>query len=175
MKNETSKGFSTRAIHVGHNPFEHHGALNPPIYLNATYAFESTAQGQNRFLGEEPGYIYSRVGNPTETVLEAKLASLEGGEAALAVASGMGAITALLWTQMEPGEQILADKTLYGCTYAFLTEGIRKFGVDVRFADFTQPAALRQALSAKTRLVFCETPANPNMRISDLAILTAAD
>jgi methionine-gamma-lyase len=171
MKNETSKGFSTRAIHVGHNPFEHHGALNPPIYLNATYAFESTAQGQNRFLGEEPGYIYSRVGNPTETVLEAKLASLEGGEAALAVASGMGAITALLWTQMEPGEQILADKTLYGCTYAFLTEGIRKFGVDVRFADFTQPAALRQALSAKTRLVFCETPANPNMRIIDLAMV----
>lgn len=84
QKRSHSQGFSTRAIHKGHDPQQHQGALNPPIYLNATYAFESTQQGQSRFLGEEPGYIYSRVGNPTETVLEEKLADLEGGEAALA-------------------------------------------------------------------------------------------
>ena len=90
MSNKTYRGFSTRAIHTGHDPFANHGALNPPVYMNATFAFESTRQGQQRFLGEEPGYVYSRVGNPTETVLEEKLADLEGGEAALAVASGMG-------------------------------------------------------------------------------------
>jgi len=165
------QGFSTRAIHLGYDPSRYHGALNPPVYLNATYAFESTRQGQNRFLGEEPGYVYSRVGNPTETVLEEKLANLEGGEAALAVASGMGAITSLIWTFTEPGDEILADKTLYGCTYAFLTEGLRKYGVRVSFVDFTRPEALAEALNARTRFVFFETPANPNMRIIDVAMV----
>ena len=171
MSKAHPRGFSTKAIHSGHDPRQHHGALNPPIYLNATYAFESTQQGQNRFLGEEPGYIYSRVGNPTETVLEEKLALLEGGEAALAVASGMGAITSLLWSFVEPGDEIVADQTLYGCTYAFLTEGIRKFGVGVRFVDFTRADELEQALGPRTRFVFFETPANPNMRIIDLAMV----
>jgi len=168
-KKTTGQGFSTRAIHKGHDPQQYHGALNPPVYLNATFAFESTEQGQKRFLGEEPGYIYSRVGNPTETVLEEKLANLEGGEAALAVASGMGAITSLIWSYVEPGDEIVIDKTLYGCTFAFFSEGIKKFGVEPRFVDFTQPAELQQALSAKTRFLFFETPSNPNMRIIDIA------
>ncbi|MBG7601474.1 MAG: methionine gamma-lyase [Gammaproteobacteria bacterium] len=170
-KQNDRHGFSTRAIHTGHDPQQHHGALNPPVYLNSTYAFESSAQGQKRFLGEEPGYVYSRVGNPTETVLEEKLADLEGGEAALAVASGMGAITSLIWSFVEPGDEIVADKTLYGCTFAFLTEGISKFGVKLRFADFTRPDELQQALSNKTRFVFFETPSNPNMRIIDVAMV----
>lgn len=170
-KQNQHQGFSTRAIHKGHDPQQHQGALNPPIYLNSTYAFESTQQGQNRFLGEEPGYVYSRVGNPTETVLEEKLADLEGGEAALAVASGMGAITSLVWSLVEPGDEIVADKTLYGCTFAFFTEGIKKFGVKMRFVDFTKPDELELALSNKTRLLFFETPANPNMRIIDVAMV----
>ncbi len=170
-KQNNHHGFSTRAIHTGHDPQQHQGALNPPVYLNSTYAFESTEQGQKRFSGEESGYVYSRVGNPTETVLEEKLADLEGGEAALAVASGMGAITSLFWSFVEPGDEIVADKTLYGCTFAFLTEGISKFGVELRFADFTQPDELQQALSSKTRFVFFETPANPNMRIIDVAMV----
>ncbi len=169
---DDDQGFSTRAIHVGHDPQAHHGSLNPPIYMNATYAFESVQQGQNRFLGEEAGYVYSRTGNPTETVLENKLACLEGGEAALAVASGMGAITSLLWTFTRPGDEIVADKTLYGCTYAYLTEGIKKYGVEVKFVDFTRPEMLRQALGSKTRLVFFETPANPNMRVIDVAMVS---
>jgi len=168
-KKNPGQGFSTRAIHKGHDPYKHYGALNPPIYLNATFAFESTEQGQKRFLGEEPGYIYSRVGNPTETVLERKLADLEGGEAALAVASGMGAITSLIWSYVEPGDEIVIDKTLYGCTFSFFTEGIKKFGVEPRFVDFTRPAELQKALSNKTRFLFFETPSNPNMRIIDIA------
>ena len=162
------QGFSTRAIHAGFDPFQHHGALNPPLYLNATYAFESTEQGQKRFLGEEQGYVYSRIGNPTETVLEKKLAELEGGEAALAVASGMGAITSLLWSFILPGDEILADKTLYGCTYALFTEGLSKFGVSVVFADFTQPKEVTNAITENTRFLFLESPANPNMRIIDI-------
>lgn len=171
MTDDSSRfpGFSTRAIHSGHNPQEHHGSLNPPLYLNATYAFESTQQGQNRFLGEEAGYVYSRVGNPTGAVLEQKLALLEGGEAALALASGMGAITSLLWTFTRPGDEIIADKTLYGCTYAFLTEGLARFGVRLHFVDLTDPGELERVLSPKTRFVFFESPANPNMRLIDIA------
>jgi methionine-gamma-lyase len=170
-KKSYTQGFSTRAIHTGHDPRQHQGAINPPIYLNSTYAFESTQQGQKRFLGEEPGYVYSRVGNPTETVLEEKLADLEGGEAALAVASGMGAITSLIWSFVEPGDEIVADKTLYGCTFAFFTEGLSKFGVKLHFVDFTQADELKQVLNNKTSFVFFETPANPNMRIIDVAMV----
>ena len=110
-KDKDAQGFSTRAIHFGYDPASHHGALNPPVYLNATYTFESIAQGQQRFSGEAPGYVYARVGNPTQSVLEKRLASLEGGEAAVAVASGIGAITALLWSFLESGDEINADNT----------------------------------------------------------------
>jgi len=171
--NSSTSGFSTRAIHTGHDPQQHQGALNPPIYLNSTYAFESTDQGQKRFSGEEPGYVYSRVGNPTETVLEQKLADLEGGEAALAVASGMGAITSLFWSFVEPGDEIIADKTLYGCTFAFFTEGISKFNIKITFIDMTQPENLQKAINSKTRFVFFETPANPNMRLIDISLISA--
>lgn len=162
------QGFSTRAIHSGHDPKNHQGALNPPIYMNSTFAFESVDQGQRRFLGEEAGYVYSRIGNPTQSMLETKLADLEGGESALALASGMGAITSLLWTFTEPGDEIIADLTLYGCTYAFLTEGIARYGVKVKFADFTDPHSLVEVLGPRTRFLFFESPANPNMRIIDI-------
>ena len=118
MNDDQAPGFATRAIHHGYDPLDHEGALNPPVYLNSTYAFPDIAEGQRRFRGESPGYIYSRVGNPTVSVLEARLASLEGGAAALATASGMGAITSTLWTLLQAGDAIVADQTLYGCTFA---------------------------------------------------------
>jgi methionine gamma-lyase len=166
-------GFATRAIHLGHDPHDYHGALIPPVFMTATFAFEDVAQGQRRFLGEEPGYIYSRVGNPTVTVLEKRLASLEGGEAAMATSSGMGAITSALWTLLQAGDAILADKTLYGCTYGFLAHGLARLGVEVGFADFTDPAAVAGALKANTKVLFFETPANPNMRLIDIAAVSA--
>ncbi len=167
------QGFATRAIHLGYDPHDYHGALIPPVFMTSTFAFEDIAQGQRRFMGEEPGYIYSRVGNPTVSVLEARLASLEGGGAALATSSGMGAITSALWTLVKAGDVIVADQTLYGCTYAFLHHGLARLGVEVRFADLTDPAALERALGTQTRLVFFETPANPNMRLIDIAAMSA--
>jgi len=167
-KDKDPKGFSTRAIHAGYDPMRHHGALNPPVYLNATYTFGSIAEGQQRFSGEAPGYVYARVGNPTQTVLEKRLASLEGGEAAVAVASGIGAITALLWSFIKSGDEIIADKTLYGCTFAFMEHGLSRFGIKVRFVDLTEPDALADAMTPNTRFVFFETPTNPNMRVIDI-------
>jgi methionine gamma-lyase len=131
------------------------------------------AEGQRRFRGEEPGYIYSRVGNPTVSILESRLASLEGGEAGLATASGMGAISAALWTLLQSGDTILADRTLYGCTFALLQHGLTRLGIEVRFADLTDPAEAERALTPSTRVVFFETPANPNMHLIDIESVSA--
>jgi methionine gamma-lyase len=168
---EHAQGFSTRAIHHGYNPLDCHGALNPPVYLTSTFAFPSTEIGTERFQGAAEGYIYSRVGNPTVSVLEKRLAALEEGEAALATSSGMGAITAVIWTLLKAGDEIVADKTLYGCTFALLHHQLERFGIAARFADLTDPAELKAALSEKTRLVLTETPSNPNMRVIDIAAI----
>ena len=119
MTNLKEKGIGTQAIHAGQekNPF---GALATPIYQTSTFIFDSVEQGQARFMGEEEGYIYSRTKNPTVTVAEEKVAMLEKGEHAMATSSGMGAISSTLWTFLKAGDHILADKTLYGCTFALL-------------------------------------------------------
>ncbi len=161
-------GFATRAIHLGYDPMQNQGALTPPLHLTSTFAFDSAEQGAAVFAGEAPGFFYSRVSNPTNDLLERRAAALEGAEAGLALASGMGAISAVLWTLLAPGDEIIADETLYGCTFAFLNHGLAKFGITVTHIDMTEPENLRAALSANTRIVYFETPANPNMRLVDI-------
>ena len=117
MNTEKKFGFATRQIHAGHME-NAAGSLCAPIYQTSTFAFSTVQQGGARFAGEEGGYIYTRLGNPTLGAVEEKLASLEGGEAAMAAASGMGAISSALWTSVVAGDEIVADETLYGCTYA---------------------------------------------------------
>lgn len=167
--NAPKRGFATRAIHAGYDPLDYHGALNPPVFLTSTFAFDRIETGIERFKGEAQGYIYSRVGNPTATVLETRLASLEGGEAALATSSGMGAITAVVWSLLKAGDEIIADRTLYGCTFALFTHQIQRFGMSVRFVDLTDPANLEGAFAPNTKMVFTESPSNPNMRLVDIA------
>lgn len=166
-------GFATRAIHHGYDAYAGHGSLNPPVYLSSTYAFPTVEDGSARFAGEQPGFVYSRVGNPTTALLEARMADLEGGEAALVTASGQGATTSLLWTLLAPGDEIIADKTLYGCTFGFLNHGLAKFGIKVTHVDLTVPAHLDAAISPATRVVLFESPANPNMRLVDIAAVSA--
>jgi methionine-gamma-lyase len=165
-------GFATHAIHAGYNPASHQGALNPPIYWPSTYAFDSAEQGAARFAGEEPGMIYSRVTNPTVQMLEERLAALEGAEAALAFGSGMGAICTLIWTLLRPGDELLVDATLYGCTHSLVHHLLPEFGIITKAADFTQPDQLHQHINSKTKLVLFETPANPNMRLVDIAAVS---
>ena len=169
----TRPGFSTRAIHHAYDPYAGHGSLNPPLYLSSTYAFPTVEDGAARFAGEQAGYVYSRVGNPTTNLLEQRIADLEGGEAALVTASGMGATTSLLWTLLKPGDELIADKTLYGCTFGFFNHGLAKFGVKITHIDLTEPANLETAINASTRIVFFESPANPNMRLVDIAAVAA--
>ncbi len=166
-------GFSTRAIHLGYDPATEKGALTPPIFMTSTYALESAEAGAEMFRGERAGYIYGRTRNPTQALLEERLASLEGGEAGLALASGMGAITSLIWSLVSAGDEIVIDQTIYGSSFAFFTKGLSRFGVTTKLADLTRPETLEPALGKKTRVVFFETPANPNLRVIDIARVAA--
>lgn len=164
---EKKYGIGTVAIHGGSekNPF---GSLATPIYQTSTFIFDSAEQGGKRFALEECGYIYSRLGNPTTTVLENKIAKLEGGEAGIAFSSGMGAISSTLWTVLKAGDHIITDTTLYGCTFALMSHGLTKFGVEVSFVDTSNLEEVKKAIKSNTRVIYLETPANPNLKIVDL-------
>lgn len=166
-------GFATQAIHHGYCAQDHQGALNPPVHFTSTYTFESAQHGADLFSGEQQGHFYSRISNPTLSVLEERLACLEHAEAGLAVASGIAAITSTLWTILRTGDEIIVDKTLYGCTYAFLHKGLSKFGVKISHLDLTNINLLAEAISPQTKVIYYETPANPNMRIVDIAAVSA--
>ncbi|CNG79583.1 methionine gamma-lyase [Yersinia kristensenii] len=172
MSMQSVKSFSTQAIHYGYHPQEHLGALSPPVYMSSTFTFPSAEYGGACFAGTEKGYFYSRISNPTLDLLERRIAILEEGEAAVAFSSGMGAITACCWTFLKPGDEIIVDQTIYGCTYAYFHHGLARFGVKITHVDLTDSRKLAAAISKQTRLVYCETPANPNMRIVDIAALS---
>jgi len=168
MAADKHSGFATRAIHYGYEPTEEQGALTPPMHLTSTFAFDSAEQGAARFAGEEAGHFYSRISNPTVELLEKRMAALEGAEAALGFASGMGAITALMWSLLRPGDELITDTTLYGCTHAFFNHGLAEFGIKVTHVDLADPANLKAAISDKTKVVYFETPANPTMDLVDI-------
>lgn len=171
MKNIQQKGIGTIAIHGGHekNPF---GALSTPIYQTSTFIFDNVEQGGARFAGKEDGYIYSRLGNPTVSVAEKKMALLEGGEACVATGSGMGAIASTLWTLIKAGDHILADKVLYGCTFALLSHGLTKFNVEVDFIDMSDLDLVKKSIKDNTKVIYLETPANPNLKICDIKAIS---
>lgn len=173
MADTTNKGFATRAIHHGYNPMDDQGALTPPLHLTSTFAFETAEDGGARFAGEAPGHIYSRISNPTVALLETRMAALEDGQAAVAMASGMGAITSVMWSFLKSGDEVITDKTLYGCTFAFMRDGLTRFGIKVTHVDLTNPLALETAIGEETKIVYFETPANPNMRLVDIAAISA--
>lgn len=163
--------FSTAAIHHGYDPLDEQGALVPPLHLTSTFAFETAEAGGEMFAGERKGHFYTRISNPTLDLLERRVAHLEGAEAGLATASGMGAIAAAFWTLLEPGDEVLTDKTLYGCTFSFMRHGLARFGITITHVDMTDPDLVAQAIGPRTKIVYFETPANPNMRLVDIAAI----
>jgi methionine-gamma-lyase len=171
-KQEHQGGFATKAIHAAYDAQQEQGALNPPMHLSSTYTFANAEEGGQLFAGEKSGHFYSRISNPTLDILEKRIAALEGAEAALSAASGMGAITSVLWTFLESGDEVLADKTLYGCTYAFMQHGLSKFGISITYVDMTNVNEVKQAIGDKTKVIYYETPANPNMRIVDIEAIS---
>lgn len=168
MKKANKPGFSTQAVHAGQRPDPIYGSLSTPIYQTSTFVFKDVAQGAARFAGDEEGYIYTRLGNPTQTALEEKMAVLEGGEAALAFGSGMAAVTAVLLALVSQGDHIVHSSAIYGCTFAFLHELAPRFGITATSVDTADLEAVKAAIKPETKVVYVETPANPTMKMSDI-------
>lgn len=170
--NLDNAGPSTRAVHAGEAPEPSTGSLSPPLYQSSVYAFRNAAQGAALFAGTEEGFIYTRLGNPTLKTLEAKLAILEGAEAALVTSSGMGAIATTVAALARAGEHVVSAEVIYGATYTLLREVWTRFGLETTFVASTSVEDFRRALRPNTRLVFAETPANPTMDVVDIAALS---
>lgn len=163
---------ATTVVH-GNHVKNAEGALSAPIYQTSTFVFDSAEQGGRRFAGQEGGYIYSRLGNPTTSQLEEKIALLEGGEDCIAFSSGMGAISATLLSLLRSGDHIVADNTLYGCTFSLITETLPKFGIEPSVLDLSDEAAFKAAMRPDTKLVYFETIANPSMKVIDIEAVAA--
>ncbi|SHJ55824.1 methionine gamma-lyase [Paramaledivibacter caminithermalis] len=174
MKREDlqNKGFATKAIHGGNKTDPTTGALATPIYQTSTFVFDSAEQGGNRFALEEEGFIYTRLGNPTNMQLEEKIAILEDGEAAMSTSSGIGAITSALWTALKAGDHVISADAIYGCTHAYLSHGITRYGVEVTFVDASNPENIKNAMKENTKVIYLETPANPTLKITDIAAIS---
>lgn len=164
-----SLGMSSRAIHVGGLERPIYGEVSVPIFQSSTFAFPNTEEGAARFSGQHPGYIYTRLGNPTVNALEENVACLENGTYGLATASGMAAIATVLLTFLDQQSHCVATDALYGPTRIMLEAELSRFGVASTFVDTSQLENLRAAMRANTRLVFIETPTNPTMQITDLS------
>ncbi len=168
MAHNTETGYGTRVIHGGVTKDRGYHSLSMPIYQTSTFYFDACEEGGRCFAGESDGYIYTRLGNPTIVLTEEKVAEMEGGEAACATGSGMGAISSALWTIAAAGKHIVADSTLYGCTFSLLNHGMTRYGVEVTFVDSSDPEEVRKALKENTVAVYLETPANPTLKITDI-------
>ncbi|MFO7704242.1 MAG: bifunctional O-acetylhomoserine aminocarboxypropyltransferase/cysteine synthase [Halopseudomonas sp.] len=164
----------TLAIHAGYAPDPTTKAVAVPIYQTTSYAFDSTQHGADLFDLKVPGNIYTRIMNPTNDVLEKRMAAVEGGVGGLAVASGMAAITYAIQTLAEVGDNIVSVAKLYGGTYNLFAHTLPRQGIEVRFAAHDDIAALESQIDARTKAVFCESIGNPSGNIIDIAALAAA-
>ena len=181
MENKKYKGKSTEAIHAGETlstfptaTQEHQAGktgvpLLPPIYQNSTFQFRSASECASAFVDEESGYVYTRWGNPTQKALEQKIAALEGAEAALATASGMGAISTALLTALADGGHVVAMENLYSATFQLLNEDLTQMGVETTFVDATDLDKIESAIRPDTKIIYLESPTNPLLKLVDLA------
>ena len=161
----------TLAVHAGYSPDPTTKAVAVPIYQTTSYAFDNTQHGADLFDLKVQGNIYTRIMNPTQDVLEKRIAALEGGIAALALASGAAAITYAILTIAEAGDNIISSATLYGGTYNLFAHTLPQYGMDVRFADYRDPASFEKLIDGKTKAIYAETIGNPLGNITDIEAL----
>lgn len=160
--------FDTLAVHAGQEPDPVTGAMAVPIYQTTSYVFKSAEHAANLFSLKEEGYIYTRISNPTEDVLEKRIAELEGGVGALALASGQAAVLYSILNIAKAGDEIVSSSTLYGGTYNLLASTIKRFGIEVKFVDSSDPDNFKKAITPKTRAIYGEIIGNPKIDILDL-------
>lgn len=159
---------STKAIHAGALEHSIYGEISVPIFQSSTFVFPSAADGAARFAGEQPGYIYTRIGNPTVNALEECIASLEGGFAGIGTSTGMAAVGTVLIGLLNQGDHVVATNCIYGSSRVMLEKELARFGVRSSFVDTSELSRIEHALLPETKMIFIESPMNPSMKITDL-------
>ena len=164
---DSERGEQTRAVRAGtvRSQFNEHSEA---LFLTSSFIFDSAAQAARRFAGEEEGFVYSRFSNPTVRMFEQRLASLEGGQDCLATASGMSAILTLCLAHLKAGDHVLCGSNVFGATVQLFSNQLARFGIETSYVQGTEPSVWRAAARPRTRLMFCETPSNPLMEVTDL-------
>ena len=167
-----STQLATKALHAGHDSANSQGTQAVPIYQTTSYVFKDSEHAANLFSLAEPGFIYTRLNNPTNDVLEQRLAALEGGVAAVATASGTAAIATTLMVILKNGDHIVASSSLYGGTYNLLANTLPRFGITTTFVDPDSPEEFSKAVQPNTRAFFAESLGNPKLDVLDLKVIS---
>ena len=165
-------GFMTKLVHAG-APEDAYGSAVTPIYQTSTFSFNNAQEGADRFAGKAEGYIYTRLGNPTIHALEACIAELEQGVAGVATSSGMGAVMTAYMALLNQGAHVVSTASVYGPSRGLLDDHFARFGVSATFVDTSDASNIEKALRPETRIVYIETPSNPNMQVTDLRAAAA--
>lgn len=163
--------FATKAIHAGYDSKEMKGSVAIPLFQTSSFQFESAEHGERNFRGEDDGFIYTRIGNPTIKVLEERIAELESAESGLAFGSGMGAISAVLIALTKANDHILASSGLYGSSFSLLKMFEEKYNMTFSLSDFHSEDEIRSKIKPETSCIYIETPINPTMKLIDLELV----
>ncbi len=166
--------FETLAIHGGYTPEERTSSVAVPVYRTAAYDFGSSQHAADLFALKELGYIYTRIGNPTQQVLEERLALLDGGKAALALASGTSAVFNSIINLCSAGDEFISSKYLYGGTFTMFDNILPQFNIKAKLVDLNKPLEWKKEITGKTKLIFCETVGNPILEVTDLEPIAKA-
>jgi methionine-gamma-lyase len=168
MENPKEYGFNSQLIHYsGHH--DHYGSATVPIYQTSTFAFESAQDGADCFAGVKPGYMYTRIGNPTVKALERQIALLEHACDSVAVASGMAAVSTVYLGLLNAGDHVVSSSAVYGASRVLMEQHMSRFGVESTYVNTANLDELKAAMRPNTKMLYVETPANPTMEISDIA------
>jgi len=170
--NTKDSGINTKMVHAGHHP-DSTGAVNVPIYQSSTFAFRDARHGAALFAGEEEGYIYTRIGNPTIRALEENIAELENGCGGIATSSGMGAVCTVYMALLEAGAHMISTASVYGPSRGLMENDFGRFGVQSTYVDTSDLDAVRGAFRPNTKLVYIESPSNPAMQVTDIEAVAA--
>jgi len=162
-----NKGFNTKLIHAGDYD-DAFGSAVPPIYQTSTFRFKDAKHGADCFAGRDPGYIYTRMGNPTSNSLEEKLAQLENGYRGIALSSGMAAVSTVYMALLDKDSHMISSEAVYGPSRAVMERDFSKFGVEYSYVDTSDLSQIEKAIRPNTKLLYIETPTNPTMVLTDI-------
>jgi methionine-gamma-lyase len=168
MTKSTDWKLETKMVRAGFYGCQETGAISPPIYQAVNYKVDNVDEGADRCRSFDNGYIYTRLGSPTQTILEKKIAALENGESALAFSTGVAAITATLMCILKQGDHVIADGTVYSATNYFLSTIMQNYGIETTFVDCSNSSAVEAAIRKNTKIIYFETPANPTVKLVNL-------